>query len=57
MSEPSPATGRTSTGDEAVDEALGLLDTVADEPLDIQIEVGERVHEVLRARLADLGKE
>ena len=48
---------RTPTGDAAVDAALGELDVVTDEPLDIQIEVGERVQRVLQGRLADLGKE
>ena len=50
-------TARQPTGDHAVDEGLGLLDVATDEPLDIQIEVGERVHRVLQARLADLGQE
>ena len=45
------------TGDHAVDEVLGQLDTVTGEPLDIQIEVSERVHRVLQDRLADLGQE
>jgi hypothetical protein len=36
---------------------LGQLDTAADDALDLQIEVGERVHAVLQARLADLGQE
>jgi len=49
--------GRAPTGDDAVDEALTALDAAADEPLDTQIEVGEQVHRVLQARLADLGKE
>jgi len=48
---------RRPTGDAAVDAALGELDAVTDEPLDIQIEVGERVQRVLQGRLADLGKE
>jgi hypothetical protein len=52
-----PGVAREPTGDHAVDEVLGQLDTAADEPLDIQIEVGERVHRVLQGRLADLGQE
>jgi hypothetical protein len=36
---------------------LGELDQVANEPLDIQIEVSERVHGVLQGRLADLGRQ
>ena len=48
---------RRSTGDAAVDAALGELDAVTDEALDTQIEVGERVQRVLQGRLADLGKE
>jgi len=52
-----PGADRQPTGDQAVDEVLGQLDRVADEPLDIQIEVSERVHRVLQARLADLGQE
>ena len=48
---------RQPTGDEAVDEVLGRLDAVTNEPLDVQIEVGEQVHRVLRGRLDDLGKE
>jgi len=54
---PEPATGRQPTGDGAVDDALAQLDEVVGEPLDTQIEVGERVHTVLQGRLADLGKE
>lgn len=57
VSAPAQATGRPLTGDDAVDEALGQLDQVDGEPLDTQIEVGERVHRVLQGRLADLGKE
>jgi hypothetical protein len=45
------------TGDNAVDEALGALEEVTEEPLDTQIEVGERVQRVLQGRLVDLGKE
>ena len=52
-----PGVARQPTGDHAVDEVLGQLDNVTDEPLDIQIEVGERVHRVLQGRLADLGQE
>ena len=52
-----PGAARQPTGDHAVDEVLGQLDNVTDEPLDIQIEVGERVHRVLQGRLADLGQE
>ena len=48
---------RRPTGDAAVDAALGELDAVKDEPLDTQIEVGERVQRVLQGRLGDLGKE
>ncbi|HEY5472118.1 MAG TPA: hypothetical protein VIK32_02895 [Candidatus Limnocylindrales bacterium] len=52
-----PGTARELTGDQAVDDVLGQLDQVTNEPLDIQIEVGERVHRVLQGRLADLGQE
>jgi len=52
-----PDVSRRPTGDPAVDEALGQLDAVTDEPLDTQIEVGERVHQVLQGRLVDLGQE
>ena len=45
------------TGDAAVDEVLGHLDTVTGKPLDSQIEAGEEVHRVLQDRLADLGQE
>ena len=48
---------RQPTGDDAVDEALGALAAVTQEPLDTQIEVGERVQRVLQGRLVDLGKE
>jgi len=48
---------RQPTGDETVDEVLRQLDLVTDDTLDIQIEVGERVHAVLQGRLADLGQE
>jgi len=52
-----PGVARKPTGDPAVDEALGQLDQVTDEPLDVQVDVGERVHAVLQGRLADLGQE
>jgi cell division septation protein DedD len=48
---------RQPTGDEAVDDVLGRLDTVTHEPLDVQIEVSEQVHRVLQDRLADLAQE
>ena len=48
---------RQPTGDDAVDKVLERFDAVTDEPLDVQIEVGEQVHQVLRGRLVDLGKE
>jgi hypothetical protein len=48
---------RQPTGDQAVDDALAQLDQVSQEPLDIQIEVSERVHRVLQSRLTDLGRE
>ena len=51
-----PGISRQLTGDDAVDEVLKQFDAVTDEPLDTQIEVGERVHRVLQGRLADLGK-
>ena len=47
---------RPVTGDDAVDAVLEELDAVTDEPLDRQIEVGERVHRVLQGRLTDLGQ-
>jgi hypothetical protein len=50
-----PVAVRQPTGDQAIDEVLAQLDAVADAPLEIQIEVGERVHRVLQDRLADLG--
>jgi hypothetical protein len=40
-----------------VDDALEQLEALADEPLDVRIEVGRRVHEVLQGRLADLDQE
>jgi len=52
-----PAAVCEPTGDDDVDDALGQLDAVTDEPLDSQIQVGEQVHLVLQGRLADLGKE
>jgi hypothetical protein len=52
-----PADERVPTGDAAVDDVLGHLDTVTGEPLDSQIEAGEEVHRVLQDRLADLGQE
>jgi len=48
---------RQPTGDEAVDEVLRQLDVATEDALDIQIEVGERVHAVLQGRLADLAQE
>ena len=48
---------RRPTGDETVDEVLRQLEAVTGEPLDTQIEVGERVQRVLQGRLVDLGKE
>jgi hypothetical protein len=52
-----PVVTRQPTGDQAVDDVLGQLDHVVDEPLDIQIEVSEQVQRVLQGRLADLGQE
>ena len=48
---------RRPTGDHAVDDVLEQLDQVTGEPLDLQIEVSERVQRVLQGRLADLGQE
>ena len=48
---------RQPTGDDAVDEVLGLLDLATEQSLDIQIEASERVQRVLQGRLADLGQE
>jgi hypothetical protein len=48
---------RQPTGDHVVDDALGQLEALADEPLDVRIEVGQRVHEILQGRLADLDQE
>jgi hypothetical protein len=56
-SDTEPAATRELTGDQAVDDVLGHLDQAANEPLDKQIEVGERVQRVLQSRLADLGQE
>jgi hypothetical protein len=52
-----PRAERQPTGDEAVDEVLSQLDRATGESLDKQIEVAQRVHEVLQGRLADLGQE
>lgn len=52
-----PVMAREPTADQGVDDVLGQLDQATHEPLDIQIEVSERVHRVLQARLADLGRE
>jgi hypothetical protein len=52
-----PGTAFEPTGDNAVDAVLREFDAATDKPLDIQIEVSERVHRVLQSRLADLGKE
>ena len=52
-----PEVARRLTGDQAVDDVLGQLDQVTNEPLDIQIEVSERVQRVLQGRLADLGRD
>jgi hypothetical protein len=43
------------TGDADIDTALDELAAVLDHPLERHIEVGERVHDVLRGRLGDLG--
>ena len=51
------AGSRQPTGDDAVDDVLGRLDGVTQEPLDVQIEVSEQVHRVLQDRLADLAQE
>ncbi len=55
---PTPGPARAlapSTGDPAIDAALAALDAVAGEPLAQHIVAGERVHQVLQARLSDLG--
>ncbi len=57
VSAPAPGAARQPTGDDAVDDVLVQFDAVTNEPLDTQIDVGERVHRVLQGRLADLGKE
>jgi hypothetical protein len=57
LSVPEPGAGREPTGDQVVDDVLGRLDQAAGAPLDIQIEVSERVHRVLQGRLADLEQE
>ena len=45
------------TGDAVVDAVLDEFDRVTGEPLDAHVEVGEKVHRTLQARLADLGDE
>lgn len=45
------------TGDVVVDAVLDEFDRVTGEPLDAHVEVGEKVHRTLQARLADLGDE
>ena len=57
VSAPPPGAARQPTGDHAVDDVLVQFDAVTNEPLDTQIDVGERVQRVLQGRLADLGKE
>lgn len=57
MSVPFSGSERQPTGDQAVDDVLTQLEQVTDAPLDVQIDVSERVHQVLQARLADLGQE
>ena len=57
VSAPPPGAARQPTGDDAVDDVLVQFDAVTNEPLDTQIDVGERVQRVLQGRLADLGKE
>jgi hypothetical protein len=52
-----PPAARPLTGDHAVDDVLAQLDPATGEPLDVQIEVAERVQRVLQGRLADLGRE
>ena len=49
--------GRRLTGDAVVDRALDDLDALPGQPLDRHIEVGQRVHRTLQARLADIGRE
>lgn len=53
----SRADAAVETGDDAVDEVLGLLGSLTHDSLDIQIEAGERAHRVLQGRLSDLGQE
>ncbi|MGZ4751377.1 MAG: hypothetical protein ACXVYU_09905 [Oryzihumus sp.] len=48
---------REPTGDVVVDAVLDEFDRVTGEPLDAHVEVGEKVHRTLQARLADLGDE
>jgi hypothetical protein len=43
------------TGDVEIDTVLDELAAALDDPLERHIEVGERVHDVLRGRLGDLG--
>jgi hypothetical protein len=57
LSATSAGTACKPTGDDAVDEVLGLLDLATGQHLDIQIEASERVYRVLQGRLADLGQE
>jgi hypothetical protein len=52
-----PEAVRQPTGDHVVDDVLGRLDAVTHEPLDVQIEVGALVQDVLQGRLADLDQE
>ena len=54
---PPPVATREPTGDVVVDGALEEFDRVTGEPLDAHVEVGEKVHRTLQARLADLGDE
>ena len=54
--QPAP-TSRNRTGDAVVDGALDELDALPGQPLDRHIEVGQRVHRTLQARLADIGRE
>ena len=50
-----PARTPPTCGDAAIDAVLVELDAATDQPLARHIEAGERVHEVLRGRLSDLG--
>ena len=54
---PPPVATREPTGDVVVDAVLEEFDRVTGEPLDAHVEVGEKVHRTLQARLADLGDE